>query len=218
MSSLRFCRRNLTVHTHTECLLFGRLVVKRPACRPLPSFKSAIKKHYVEFFIIHVNIALPFLSTYPIQGHGAHPSWDRQAFILHVFGLWEEIKENPRWHNENMQVPHKKARLKVGSNSRPCCCEATVLSTSPPCEHFGVLYFILNHWGTLFQSLLVSYLSLCYTAKPIFIVWILCFFKSFIGECFSLLVVCLFIQNAGAMMAIQTFYNIIYNTTLRMNS
>jgi len=28
---------------------------------------------------------------------------------LYVFGLWEEAGENPRWHGETMQTPHRRA-------------------------------------------------------------------------------------------------------------
>ncbi|KAL1023765.1 hypothetical protein UPYG_G00045820 [Umbra pygmaea] len=34
-----------------------------------------------------------------------------------------------------MQTPHRKARDNRGSNPEPSCCEATVLSTRPPCLH-----------------------------------------------------------------------------------
>ena len=54
---------------------------------------------------------------------------------MHVFGWWEEAGElvpveNPRIHGENMQTPHRKAP--AGNRTWNSCCEATVLTTTPP--------------------------------------------------------------------------------------
>jgi len=59
--------------------------------------------------------------------------------ILHVSGLWEEAREpreNPRIHGENMQTPNRKplVGLNRDSNLEPSCCEAKVLTTTPPCS------------------------------------------------------------------------------------
>ena len=50
---------------------------------------------------------------------------------MHVFGQWEETRvpgENPRTHGENIQTPS------LNLNLEPSCCEATVLTTTPPCS------------------------------------------------------------------------------------
>ena len=50
---------------------------------------------------------------------------------------WEEIGVpggNPRKHGENMQTPHRKARAGPETNPGPSCCEATALTTAPPCR------------------------------------------------------------------------------------
>ena len=54
---------------------------------------------------------------------------------MHVFGLWEEAGVpggHPHKHGENMQTPHRKGPSR-GSNQEPSSCEATVLTTKPPC-------------------------------------------------------------------------------------
>ena len=50
---------------------------------------------------------------------------------------WEETGVpggNPRKHGENMQTPHRKARAGPETNPGPSCCEATALTTAPPCR------------------------------------------------------------------------------------
>ena len=73
--------------------------------------------------------------------------------ILHVFGLWEEAGvpgENPRLHGENMQTPHRKIpRPSRDSNLEPSCCEATALTTAPPCRPKQ----IINLFNQLFFTL-----------------------------------------------------------------
>ena len=52
---------------------------------------------------------------------------------------WEETGVpggNPRKHGENMQTPHRKARAGLETNPGPSCCEATALTTAPPCRPF----------------------------------------------------------------------------------
>ena len=52
---------------------------------------------------------------------------------------WEETGVpggNPRKHGENMQTPHRKARAGPETNPGPSCCEATALSTAPPCRPY----------------------------------------------------------------------------------
>ena len=51
---------------------------------------------------------------------------------------WEETGVpggNPRKHGENMQTPHRKARAGPETNPGPSCCEATALTTAPPCDY-----------------------------------------------------------------------------------
>ncbi len=53
-------------------------------------------------------------------------------WAIHVFGLWEEggvPGENPRRHEENMQIPRRRAPAAGGPE--PSCCEAPVLITVP---------------------------------------------------------------------------------------
>lgn len=55
---------------------------------------------------------------------------------LHVSGLWEEAsvpRENSRTHRKNMQTLLRKVPGLV-SNQQPSCCDATALTTEPPCR------------------------------------------------------------------------------------
>ena len=73
---------------------------------------------------------------------------------MHVFGQWEEAGvpgENPRIHGENMQTPHRKNQ--PGVEPRTLYCEATVLTTTPPCS-------LLKRFFTFFNITIVIYLIL----------------------------------------------------------
>ena len=61
---------------------------------------------------------------------------------MHVFGRWEEAGvpgENPCIHGENMQTPHRKASQEL--NLELSQCEATVLTTTPPCSPDSAHHF-----------------------------------------------------------------------------
>ena len=72
----------------------------------------------------------------------------RLSYFTKVYGVmlsiacacllkWEETGVpggNPRKHGENMQTPHRKARAGPETNPGPSCCEATALTTAPPCR------------------------------------------------------------------------------------
>ena len=67
---------------------------------------------------------------------------------------WEETGVpggNPRKHGENMQTPHRKARAGPETNPGPSCCEATALTTAPPCRPV----FFFNVWVAIFLTLTV---------------------------------------------------------------
>ncbi len=66
---------------------------------------------------------------------------------LHVFEEWKEAGVpggNPGRHGENVQTPHRTAGYQshdpldvtwkdLDSNPGPSCCEATMLTSKPPC-------------------------------------------------------------------------------------
>ena len=59
---------------------------------------------------------------------------------------WEETGVpggNPRKHGENMQTPHRKARAGPETNPGPSCCEATALTTAPPCRPASCLVVVV---------------------------------------------------------------------------
>ena len=58
---------------------------------------------------------------------------------MHVFGQWEEAGvpgKTPCIYGENMQTPHRNAPA-GNSTWNPSRCEATVLTTTPPCSTSG---------------------------------------------------------------------------------
>jgi len=54
---------------------------------------------------------------------------------MHAFGQEEAgvPEDNPRIRRENMQTPHRNLCGEV-ENLEPSCCEATVITTTPPCS------------------------------------------------------------------------------------
>ena len=51
---------------------------------------------------------------------------------MHVFGLWEEAREPTHTQGEQANSTQKVPRWEL--NLEPSHCEATVLTTTPPCS------------------------------------------------------------------------------------
>ena len=78
---------------------------------------------------------------------------------------WEETGVpggNPRKHGENMQTPHRKARAGPETNPGPSCCEATALTTAPPCRPKCIIKssFLWYTVGSIMRTRLQSVCSL----------------------------------------------------------
>ena len=83
-------------------------------------------------FLVNLYPLRQLLYGYPILLYGVMLSIACACLLK-----WEETGVpggNPRKHGENMQTPHRKARAGPETNPGPSCCEATALTTAPPCR------------------------------------------------------------------------------------
>ena len=83
---------------------------------------------------------------------------------------WEETGVpggNPRKHGENMQTPHRKARAGPETNPGPSCCEATALTTAPPCRPLTPLPQVPNFIDTYFCGGLCFLMNILSVSPPL---------------------------------------------------
>ena len=83
-------------------------------------------------FLVNLYPLRQLLYGYPILLYGVMLSIACACLLK-----WEETGVpggNPRKHGENMQTPHRKAQAGPETNPGPSCCEATALTTAPPCR------------------------------------------------------------------------------------